>query len=525
MGRVNVGGGKKPTGTATAADVLTGKTYSNSSGVGIVGTMMDHPAGDYATDAITYSGSTLKLSVPDHGFYNDGANITYTDADWAEANIKYNVNLFGKTGTFTSDATATAADIVTGKTAYSKGSKITGTYSMVNPAIVGQGSLTGKCLTALASGDLVTMRRHFGFDTLVNIASPASIPSANVMDAAYSSDGVYLATVNNGISPVEVYKQSGDTFTKLSAPSSVVTQTTYGVDFSKDTIYLATAINTTPYIAVYKRSGDTFSKLANPTTLPLYSATGISFSPDGIHVAIVDSSGTATIYKRSGDTFAKITSLTLPGYAASVEYSYDGVYLAVGHQNSPFITIYKCSGDTFTKLANPATLPGYTVDGVSFSPDGVYLSTVSYSGSIPLSIYKRSGDTFTKLANPASLPYTPNNCAFSSDGIYLSMVSNASPYFYTYKRSGDTFTKLANPSVGLPGASGVVEYNPLQAYLVAGGTVSPYLRFYKADILGDYAYKYAGLSDLGVPNYLGFGFMKAAGAANAAANVVTIPID
>ena len=40
-----------------------------------------------------------------------------------------------------------------------------------------------------------------------------------------------------------------------------------------------------------------------------------------------------------------------------VAFSSDDTYMAVAHQNSPFITIYKRSGDTFTKLADPATLP------------------------------------------------------------------------------------------------------------------------------------------------------------------------
>jgi lipopolysaccharide export system protein LptC len=76
--------------------------------------------------------------------------------------------------------------------------------------------------------------------------------------------------------------------------------------------------------------------------------------------------------------------------------------MAVAHFTSPFITIYKRSGDTFTKLANPATLPASTGNGVAFSSDDTYMA-VAHSTSPFITIYKRSGDTFTKLADPATL--------------------------------------------------------------------------------------------------------------------------
>ena len=47
-------------------------------------------------------------------------------------NIKKDVSIFGITGTYTSDANATANDIVTGKTAYVNGSKITGQFAGVD---------------------------------------------------------------------------------------------------------------------------------------------------------------------------------------------------------------------------------------------------------------------------------------------------------------------------------------------------------------------------------------------------------
>ena len=59
------------------------------------------------------------------------------------SNIKKNVNILGVTGNLevldTSDANATAGDIVTGKTAYVNAQKITGTL-VVNKYYTGSGS-------------------------------------------------------------------------------------------------------------------------------------------------------------------------------------------------------------------------------------------------------------------------------------------------------------------------------------------------------------------------------------------------
>ena len=81
-----------------------------------------------------------------------------------------------------------------------------------------------------------------------------------------------------------------------------------------------------------------------------------------------------------------------------------GTYMSVAYEASPYITIYKRSGDTFTKLADPATLPTGVGLGVSWSPDGTYMSVSNGTASPFITIYKRSGDTFTKLADPATLP-------------------------------------------------------------------------------------------------------------------------
>lgn len=60
------------------------------------------------------------------GTYLTGTQTISGDADLVAANIKKGIQIFNVTGSYTSDATATADDIVSGETAYVDGSKITG---------------------------------------------------------------------------------------------------------------------------------------------------------------------------------------------------------------------------------------------------------------------------------------------------------------------------------------------------------------------------------------------------------------
>ena len=60
------------------------------------------------------------------GTYLTGTQTIAGDADLVAANIKAGVSIFNVSGSYTSDATASAADIVNGKTGYVNGSKITG---------------------------------------------------------------------------------------------------------------------------------------------------------------------------------------------------------------------------------------------------------------------------------------------------------------------------------------------------------------------------------------------------------------
>ncbi len=76
--------------------------------------------------AATYQPSTVN-QVIEAGQYLSGPQTIQGDANLVAGNIKAGTSIFGVSGTFTSDANAAAANILSGKTAYVNGTKITGT--------------------------------------------------------------------------------------------------------------------------------------------------------------------------------------------------------------------------------------------------------------------------------------------------------------------------------------------------------------------------------------------------------------
>lgn len=111
-------------GDATAAQILSGKKAY------VAGSLV---TGNIASKgAATYTPGTSNQTIA-AGQYLSGAQTIAGDADLVSANIKSGTNIFGVAGKAsvadTADATAAAADIASGKTAYVNGSKITGTFN------------------------------------------------------------------------------------------------------------------------------------------------------------------------------------------------------------------------------------------------------------------------------------------------------------------------------------------------------------------------------------------------------------
>ena len=120
--------------TATAGDVLSGKYFYNASGVKTEGSIAEKAAA-------TYNTSSSDQTISSGQYLSGNQTIkAVTTSNLSAANVKHNVTvkvgdandddrIAGVTGTFTSDGTASASDILSGKIAYSQGSKITGNIS------------------------------------------------------------------------------------------------------------------------------------------------------------------------------------------------------------------------------------------------------------------------------------------------------------------------------------------------------------------------------------------------------------
>lgn len=82
--------GTATSGTAAAGDVLAGKTFTSSAGLGVTGTMPDNGA-----VSITPGTSAQTIAAG----YHNGSGQVAGDADLAASNIVLDVNIFGVTGT------------------------------------------------------------------------------------------------------------------------------------------------------------------------------------------------------------------------------------------------------------------------------------------------------------------------------------------------------------------------------------------------------------------------------------------
>nr|DAV11603.1 MAG TPA: tail protein [Caudoviricetes sp.] len=106
--------------TATSNDIIDGKT-AYVKGLKVTGSIQSKAAANYTP--------TQEDQIISSGQYLAGNQTIKGDSNLDTKNIKAGVVLFNNKGTFTSDATAKASDIIDGKTAYVNGNLIEGSIT------------------------------------------------------------------------------------------------------------------------------------------------------------------------------------------------------------------------------------------------------------------------------------------------------------------------------------------------------------------------------------------------------------
>ena len=148
------------TGDAAAANVLTGKSFSNASAVGVSGSMVNVGA-----QAITPSASSQTIT---EGYHNGSGSVA-GDADLVAGNIVSGKDIFGVSGTGSiASGNATAANVLTGKS-FSNVGAVGVSGSMVN--------VGAQAITPSTSSQSITEGYHNGSGS---VAGDADLVAANI---------------------------------------------------------------------------------------------------------------------------------------------------------------------------------------------------------------------------------------------------------------------------------------------------------------------------------------------------------
>lgn len=174
---------------ATAGYVTTAQDSSATVAV----TLKDNTTLALTTKAAaTYTPGTQAQSVPSYRWLT-GAQTIAGDTDLVSANIKSGVSIFGVAGSSTvvdtNDATATSADLLSGKTAYVKGAKVTGNIATKSSADM---TVSGKTVTAPAGYYASAASKSVADGSAT---TPAKTITATVTPSLNTSTGVVSITV------------------------------------------------------------------------------------------------------------------------------------------------------------------------------------------------------------------------------------------------------------------------------------------------------------------------------------------
>lgn len=344
------GGGSTQDADAVAGDLRAGKT-AYARGSKIVGTLASVMPG---VPNVSVSGQgVVTASVTQSAGIVNGATTSAThtlssddDSDFVESNIKAGVTIFGVTGNYsgsgtdTSDATATAGDIRTGKTAYVQGVKITG--SLLEKSA--QTYTPGTADQTIAANRILT-----GVQT---IQGDADLVASNIKNGVnifgvtgnYSGSGSDTSDATASASDIKSGKTAYIATGKTTGTMSTVTAPNPSISVSGSGVVTASYSMSSGYTAGGSKSE---THTLSSSDDPYFIASNIK---DGVNIF-----GLTGTYSGGGSSFKGVTPggvLQILNYSGGPTYSSLTISTNVGSNELWGIVITHNSSTDFTTLSD-----------------------------------------------------------------------------------------------------------------------------------------------------------------------------
>ncbi len=282
----------------------------------------------------------------------------------------------------------------------------------------------------------------------------------NVVDCAFSNDGIYLAVARRSGRPVDLLFHGDDPtiFVRVSSPvGPSLAQSPTSCEFSPSGLYLFVTVKNSYDGYLFIRTDETtYERIADVGGGGGQAGTeDCAWSPDGQYLAIAGfGQESATVYHVNGSSLSKFVELSMSGLplGVSVQFTSDSRYLVVGLNDSPYVIEYELIS------ANSFDVAPFSM----FEPDNIDI-TVDNAGRLTLK--DKSIDTLTGGTKQVLNDVTADNIAFNSsmtidqmvnynngiavhidgnENIYGDKIFRDTIYMYNGITTADTGTNISN---------------------------------------------------------------------------------
>jgi dipeptidyl aminopeptidase/acylaminoacyl peptidase len=230
--------------------------------------------------------------------------------------------------------------------------------------------------------------------------------------------------------------------------------------FSSDGQYLSVGFTASPFLAVYRITGsvgsETITQITLSGTLPTNVINKIQFSPNGEFLACAcDSTTRLIIFRKMTPTEFSSTGITITtqdsGNVDGIAWSPDSQFLTTVSTSTPFFRLYRRNGSAFTRLTDTTFAPSVAQHSTTFSPDGSQLLFASGSQTTKITVLEFNGTTYTPvtatLNGITTGVYKIDSIKYSPDGNFIAFSMNTSPFIQILSRSGTTFTRILSAQI------------------------------------------------------------------------------